>query len=167
MTKKRKWVEIDFNTRLAIAKYLNDGLKIVEIARILDRNYEVVRSEIKRFKKDGHYNPLLAQEEAVLSRKRTEEDKANRRKLDSDIKAYIEEKLSLQWSPRQIAKRIEKDIGVYVSYPTIYRYIREGLVKFEKKDLRQGGKKYNKTTEKRGKIKVGERAIMYRPTFRK
>lgn len=56
---------------------------------------------------------------------------------------------------------------IYISYPTIYRYIREGLVKYVKKDLRQGGKKFNKSTEKRGKIKVGDRAIMYRPTFRK
>ncbi|ALS71496.1 helix-turn-helix domain-containing protein [Staphylococcus aureus] len=163
--KKRK--EIDLNTRLAIAKYLCDGVSIANIARLLNRDYYLVWNELRRYTFDDVYDPVLAHELASLARKYTEKHKEEVRKLDDKAKAYIEEKLSKQWSPRQIAKKIEGDIGIYISYPTIYRYIREGLVKYEKKDLRQGGKKYNKSTEKRGKIKVGDRAIMYRPTLRK
>ena len=37
------------------------------------------------------------------------------------------------------------------------------MVKYVKKDLRQGGKKFNKSTEKRGKIKVGDRALCIGP----
>ncbi|HBI0691209.1 TPA: helix-turn-helix domain-containing protein, partial [Staphylococcus aureus] len=86
-----------------------------------------------------------------------------RRRLNDETKAYIEEKLSLKWSPRQIASQIEKDTGHYISYPTIYRYIRNGLVKVDvKRDMRQAGKKYNKSSEKRGKLDVGSRVIKYR-----
>ena len=63
---------------------------------------------------------------------------------------------------RQIASQIEK-IQNYISYPTIYRYIRNGLVKVDvKRDMRQAGKKYNKSSEKRGKLDVGSRVIKYR-----
>ena len=166
--KRRPRRKVDLYTRLSIAKYLNDGMSIASLARTLDRDYTVIYKEIKQYTFDGLYDPVLAQEMASVSQKLTEEEKANRRKLDDKIKIYIEEKLSKKWSPRQIASQIEKDIGVYVSYPTIYRYIRRGLVKVDiKKDMRHGGKKYNKSTEKRGKIKVGDRAIMYRPAFNK
>ncbi|AXG30382.1 helix-turn-helix domain-containing protein [Staphylococcus aureus] len=163
-TERRK---VDLNTRLAIAKYLYDGNSTSDIARLLDRDYSVILNELKRYTFDDIYDPVLAHELASKAYNHTEEHKEESRKLDDRTKVYIEEKLACQWSPRQIAERIEKDIGVYISYPTIYRYIREGLVKYVKKDLRQGGKKFNKSTEKRGKIKVGDRAIMYRPTFRK
>ncbi|HHQ5170699.1 TPA: helix-turn-helix domain-containing protein [Staphylococcus aureus] len=168
MSKERKKRRpIDLNTRLAIAKYLYDGVSTADIARLLNRAYFVIWNELKRYTFNNIYDPILAHELASEAYNHTEEHKEASRKLDGRTKAYIEEKLSQQWSPRQIAKKIEQDVGVYISYPTIYRYMREGLVEYVKKDLRQGGNKYNKTTEKRGKIKVGERAIMYRPTFRK
>ncbi|WPF96927.1 helix-turn-helix domain-containing protein [Staphylococcus aureus] len=163
----RKHRKIDLNTRLAIAKYLYDGVSIADIARLLNRQYVVIWREVRRYTFDGVYDPVLAHEFASVAYNYTEEDREQLRKIDDEAKKYIEEKLSRQWSPRQIAKRIEKDIGIYISYPTIYRYIRAGLVKYEKQDLRRKGKKFNKSTEKRGKIEVGDRAIMYRSKFSK
>ena len=40
MKKKRK--ELDYKTRLAIAKYLNDGLNIIQISKILGRDDAVL-----------------------------------------------------------------------------------------------------------------------------
>lgn len=161
-TERRK---VDLNTRLAIAKYLYDGNSTSDIARLLNRNYVVVWRELKRYTFNDIYDPIIAHELASKAYNHTEKHKEESRKLDDRTKVYIEKKLACQWSPRQIAERIEQDIGIYISYPTIYRYMREGLVEYVKKDLRQGGKKYNKSTEKRGKIKVGNRAIMYRSRF--
>ncbi|HGZ8877833.1 TPA: helix-turn-helix domain-containing protein [Staphylococcus aureus] len=139
MKKRKKRKELDYKTRLAIAKYLNDGLNIIQISKILGRD------------------------DAIKSRSISDEQVAKRRRLNDETKAYIEEKLSLKWSPRQIASQIEKDTGYYISYPTIYRYIRNGLVKVDvKRDMRQAGKKYNKSSEKRGKLDVGSRVIKYR-----
>ncbi|HGO2072826.1 transposase [Staphylococcus aureus] len=166
MSKERKKRRpIDLTTRLAIAKYLSDDVPIADIARLLNRAYFVIWNELRRYTFDDVYDPVLAHELASVTYNHTEEHKEKSRKLDNKTKVYIEGKLACQWSPRQIAERIEQDIGIYISYPTIYRYMREGLVEYVKKDLRQGGKKYNKSTEKRGKIKVGNRAIMYRSRF--
>lgn len=161
----RKRRETDFNMRLGIAKYLKDGYKISEIARILDRDYTVVYNEIRNRSVNGKYNPIEAQEDADDKQGFTEEEKAERRRINDTTKKYIEDKLAKKWSPRQIASQIEKDTGTYISYPTIYRYIRKGLVKVNhERDLRQGGKKYNKSSEKRGKLDVGNRVIRYRPS---
>ena len=158
MKKRKKRKELDYKTRLAIAKYLNDGLNIIQISKIL-----VLYREVNKRSVDGVYNPLLAEEDAIKSRSISDEQVAKRRRLNDETKAYIEEKLSLKWSPRQIASQIEKDTGYYISYPTIYRYIRNGLVKVDvKRDMRQAGKKYNKSSEKRGKLDVGSRVIKYR-----
>ena len=161
----RKRRETDFNMRLGIAKYLKDGYKISEIARILDRDYTVVYNEFRNRSVNGKYNPIEAQEDADDKQAFTEEEKAERRRINDTTKKYIEDKLAKKWSPRQIASQIEKDTGTYISYPTIYRYIRKGLVKVNhERDLRQGGKKYNKSSEKRGKLDVGNRVIRYRPS---
>ncbi|NKO44248.1 transposase [Staphylococcus aureus] len=156
---------MNLDTRLAIAKYLYDDVPIADIARLLDREYVVIWRELKRYTFDGFYDPVLAHELASEAYNHTEEHKEKSRKLDNNAKLYIENKLACQWSPQQISERIEQDIGIYISYTTIYRYMREGLVEYVKKDLRQGGKKYNKSTETRGKIKVGNRAIMYRSRY--
>ncbi|SCT28278.1 transposase [Staphylococcus caeli] len=166
MAKRKKREEVDYYTRLAIAKYISEGKSIAETARIINRNYRVVYDELrKRSDENGQYNPVLAEEHAIESRSFTAEDIEKRRALSPKTKAYIEEKLALKWSPRQIASQIEVDTGVYISYPTIYRYIRKGLVHVNReRDLRYGGKKYTKSTEKRGKLDVGHRVIRYRPS---
>ncbi|WP_239733436.1 transposase [Mammaliicoccus sp. J-M41] len=166
MGKRKKREEVDYYTRLAIAKYRNEGKSIAETARIINRNYRVVYDEIrKRSDENGEYNPVVAQEHAKESRRYKEETVIKRRSIRPETKAYIEEKLALKWSPRQIASQIEEDTGVYISYPTIYRYIREGVVEVNReRDLRHGGKKYNKSNEKRGKLDVGRRVIRYRPS---
>ena len=40
--KKEKRKELDYKTRLAIAKYLNDGLNIIQISKILGRDDAVL-----------------------------------------------------------------------------------------------------------------------------
>ena len=57
--KKRK--ELDYKTRLAIAKYLNDGLNIIQISKILGRDDAVLYREVNKRSVDGVYNPLLAE----------------------------------------------------------------------------------------------------------
>lgn len=107
MKKRKKRKELDYKTRLAIAKYLNDGLNIIQISKILGRDDAVLYREVNKRSVDGVYNPLLAEEDAIKSRSISDE---------------------------QVAKR----------------------------DMRQAGKKYNKSSEKRGKLDVGSRVIKYR-----
>ena len=59
--KKKKRKELDYKTRLAIAKYLNDGLNIIQISKILGRDDAVLYREVNKRSVDGVYNPLLAE----------------------------------------------------------------------------------------------------------
>ena len=69
-------------------------------------------------------------------------------KLKPKLIITIQEQLKLQWSPVQIAGRLQKQ-GVTVSHETIYKYIwkdkQEGGSLY--KELRHHGKKYNKRSK--------------------
>ncbi|HCZ5833660.1 TPA: hypothetical protein SIH63_000773 [Staphylococcus aureus] len=41
-TQRKRRVPVDLDTRLAIAKYLDDGLTILQIANILGRHHNVM-----------------------------------------------------------------------------------------------------------------------------
>lgn len=156
-TQRKRRIPVDLDTRLAIAKYIDEGLTILQIANILGRHHNVIYYELNhRSQKDGTYDPVKAHKMAKEIKKMPEKKKQEMRALNPAIKKYIEQKLSLKWSPRQISSEMENDIGYYVSFSTIYRYINTGQVRVNKvKDMRRGGKKYTKTTEERGKIKIG------------
>ncbi|WP_457806458.1 transposase [Staphylococcus aureus] len=155
--KRKKRQAMDLETRLAIKSYLEYGYSVLEIAELTGRHHNVIYYELNnRCQSDGTYNPIKAHQMAKETKKMSAEDKLKMSSLNDTIKKYIEQKLSLKWSPRQISSEMERDIGYYVSYSTIYRYIREGQVKVNKRtDLRRAGNKYTKSTEQRGKIKIG------------
>lgn len=48
MKKRKKRKELDYKTRLAIAKYLNDGLNIIQISKILGRDDAVLYREVNK-----------------------------------------------------------------------------------------------------------------------
>ena len=79
MKKRKKRKELDYKTRLAIAKYLNDGLNIIQISKILGRDDAVLYREVNKRSVDGVYNPLLAEEDAIKSRSISDEQVAKRR----------------------------------------------------------------------------------------
>ncbi|UBH13602.1 helix-turn-helix domain-containing protein [Macrococcus armenti] len=155
---KRK--RLTLKDRCAIAEYHAAGKNNSQIARLLNLNVNTVRNEIVSKSVNGVYNAVEAQKiyDANMS-----SHKGKLFKVDDEMIQYIEEKLALKWSPRQISARMPKDINKELSFATIYRLIRDKKVEYKKEDLRFKGNNYNKSTEKRGKIQVGNRAIMYRP----
>ncbi|MCU7557645.1 helix-turn-helix domain-containing protein [Macrococcus capreoli] len=156
----RKNYRLTFDDRCAIANYLDMGKNYSEIARLLNLKNTTVRNEIVNRSENGVYNAVQAQKHYDES---MQFNRGKFLKVDEDMIDYIEKKLALKWSPRQIAAKMPDDIGKYLSFATIYRLIRENKVEYKKTDLRFKGSNYNKSSETRGKIQVGERAIMYRP----
>ncbi|HCY9740653.1 TPA: hypothetical protein RU507_000909 [Staphylococcus aureus] len=53
-TQRKRRVPVDLDTRLAIAKYLDDGLTILQIANILGRHHNVM---VKRSFSNVHERP--------------------------------------------------------------------------------------------------------------
>jgi len=95
---------------------------IRSIARRLERNPSVVSREIKNNRtEEGRYQAYWAQKR---SERRRRQSRWRERIADRRVRGYVHEKLSLGWSPEQIAGRIRLDMpDKRVSHETIYQYV--------------------------------------------
>jgi len=131
--------------RACIAVYVEQGLKITQVAKLLNRDKSAISRELKRNRnKEGQYFAVGAQR------------KYNKRRKRCGRKAILTTKKSLYdavycgleqyWSPEQIANTLPNDAKIGVS--TIYRSIKNKLFPKEiTKKLRRYGKhlKHKKT----------------------
>ena len=141
--------------RYTIEVMLKQEYKQKEIALAIDKCPSVVSREIKRNKdlRSGEYRSKLAQRKSSERLK----TKNKRNRFTPELKRYVKQKLSIQWSPEQISNSHFDDDIEMVSHETIYQYIIT--------DKKQGGelyknlrrkKKYRKrigNQDNRGKIK--------------
>lgn len=124
--------------REQIEVWLRTGKKKKWIATKLNRDYSIIKREVKR--NSGEvlpYNAQLADEYAVRRRKKT-----NKRKLEKwqnkKLTEYVTKLLDNGWSPDEIAGRlkehppeeIKKCKDKFVSYESIYNWIYEGEGRF-------------------------------------
>jgi transposase, IS30 family len=114
--------------------------KIIDVAQKLGRH----RSNIYRainYINENNWSPINNQGNI---RKRARSQFSNITEL---VKNYIIEKLKIGWSPEIIGGRMKKDIGVQISFKTIYSYIW--------KDKTDGGTLYKMLPHKGKKYKYG------------
>lgn len=124
--------------RCCLREYYIKGKSYREIARLLGRNVSSVSRELRRnctFYRDiPRYYPYTAQRKSNLR------NSYRHRGMfwSKEVIDYIDEKLSLTWSPEQIANTpCELKIP---SFKTIYRWIDEGYLRSTLKNLRRKGK---------------------------
>jgi IS30 family transposase len=115
-------VHLLLREREAIAFGLRAGKGVRKIARELGRDHAVVSRELERNKgPDGTYDPYQAEK---FTRERENTSNRRRNQKDQGIMNYVAEKLNEDWSPEQVAGRIETDLpGCSICPETIYRYI--------------------------------------------
>ncbi len=103
-----------------------NGGRLRGIARWLQRSASSISRELKWNGSRGGYRAAEAQRQALRRRRRRSR---RARKMDYvPLRAYIDEKLGLYWSPEQIAGRGRQEPGDQrrqVSHETIYRFILE------------------------------------------
>lgn len=101
---------------------LRGGVSRREIARQLGRHPSVVTREIKsNSTEDGRYQAYWAQSRSARRRRSSRQ---RPRVADLRVRAYIDKKLKLGWSPEQISGRIRRDHPeLQVSHETVYQYI--------------------------------------------
>lgn len=100
-----------------------EGTGVREIAKVLGRDKGTISRELKRNASPKYrcYTPCQAQKRTDT--RRTEASRRPRLK-EEDIRQYVEEKLSVGWSPELIAGRLRMDHpGKTISYEAIYQYI--------------------------------------------
>lgn len=131
-----KGKEITFYERERIETYLRMKKKKIWIAKKLNRDYSIIKREIKRNSGDIlPYSATNAQYYAERRKKKTNKKKLEKRE-NKKLKEYVENKLKEGWSPEQISgvlkerppKEIKECRDKTISDESIYDYIynREG-----------------------------------------
>jgi IS30 family transposase len=128
----------------------NLGKSIRSIASVIGRHPSTVSRELKRNVEDENYSPNHAQM-LYASRKK----KCGRKLILSTPKTwkivrrlFVEE----QWSPEEISNRLKAEqVGVTISYTTIYRGIYSGI--FETESLNKGNRGLIRSLRHRGKTR--------------
>lgn len=139
--------------RCCLREYYVKGKSYREIARLLGRNVSSVSRELRRnctyYRDIPRYYPYTAQRKSNLR------NSYRHRGMfwSQEILNYIDEKLSLTWSPEQIANTpYELKLP---SFKTIYRWIDERYLKSTIKNLRRKGKT-RKRLGKGGRFTTGK-----------
>lgn len=116
--------------RETLQRCLEQGYSLRRIGQILGYSAATICKERKRNTINGRYEALSAHQRSVNRRKRA---CYRKRKLPLELEAYIFEKISLYWSPEQVAGRLKVDFpdrcDMRVSFATIYRRIARGVKK--------------------------------------
>lgn len=119
------YARISFSEREELSRYLALGLGTREIARKLQRDHGALSREINNGGGQKDYRAHLAERRSRKKRKR----QGCKRKLEtnSKLRKYVLEKLTLFWSPEQIANSLKinysKDTSMRISPETIYSYV--------------------------------------------
>ena len=149
MTNKN-YTHIKKAERLEIAILLNKKYSYREIAKVLKRGASSISEEINNNNVNGIYDPQKADHKAYVKRKYS---KYQGMKVVSDIKLwnYLKEKLQEDWSPENIAGRIENmDTCVRsISPKSIYKFIYSSYGRNLERYLAYKGKKRKPKTSKK------------------
>ena len=157
--------------REKIETYLRMKKKKKWIAKKLNRDYSIIKREIKR--NSGEYMPYASATADRLAEKRAR--KTNVRKLDKprniELKKFVEEKLNEDLSPEQIAGTLkeypQENITETISHESIYDYIYHHAEKQKEfyRHLRTGRKqRQRKFSRKYGSAAIKNRiSIHLRP----
>lgn len=108
--------------REVIADLRRGGASLRAIGRVLGRPASTIKRELDARSHEGRYQPYAAQRAWAASRPRP---KTSKLVTDVSLREYVQEKLSVQWSPEQISHTLTKefpdDESMRVSPETIYQ----------------------------------------------
>lgn len=165
---RKTYISLSSEERDKIAVLRASGLSQNEIARVLGRNKGTISRELRRNCSPVYevYLPHKAQERA----ERCKHQAGKRERLKNEtIRKYVRVKLSLGWSPEQIAGRLSIDHpGLKISYEAIYQYIYDPeikkqidlvpcLVRSHKRRKRRGQSKKHRRSHIPNRVSIDQR----------
>lgn len=115
--------------RQRIATLRGQGLGVREIARRIERSPATVSRELRRYRRphDRHYDADLAH---VRAREKARRPRRPRLSRDTELRAVVQGKLELEWSPEQIAGWLRATFpgrpSWHVCHETIYQALYYG-----------------------------------------
>lgn len=123
MFMERRYKQLSLEERDRITEMRAGGFSLRAIAEVLGRSPSTITREVGRNSSPAYmlYMSHRAHDRAV---KRKEEAARRPRLKDRETESYVLEKLSLGWSPEQIAGRISMEhSGLSISHEAIYQYV--------------------------------------------
>lgn len=150
----KKYSHLTYEQRCQIQTLKDRRDSVESIAKALGVHRSAIYRELARNSGKQGYRYKQAQKK---SENRRSLKPSPNKKMTSAMLKIIEEKIQLDWSPKQISGWLKKHEQLSVSYETIYQYIWADKKKMGTlyKHLRHHGKKYNK----RSKGKAGRGCI--------
>lgn len=139
----KTYTHLSFEERFVIEKLYNGKSTIREIAVYLGRSPNTISHELKKNLVNGSYEAEKAQVKVSQRRWRAKRQ-CLKVALDSFLVRFVEAKLQLKWSPRQISGYLKKELGITCSAKAIYKFIESrGLERhlFWRWNKKKGGRK--------------------------
>ncbi len=113
-----KYSHLTLEERCRLRGLMEMGLGVSEIARRLGRHRATIHREIGRNRCVNSYRPDSADRRAWARKLR-----GSRIERSTRLRAHVEDRLAMGWSPEQIAGRMElEEVEHRVSAESIYRY---------------------------------------------
>ena len=158
-----KHLSITERELISILKAQNKSLR--EIALEVKRDPATISRELKRNAPPVHTGYYLAHKAHQRSEKRTRKAHQRQRLKNDAISAYVHEKLSLGWSPEQIAGRLPVEHpGFSISHEAVYQYIYKEhseliplLAQSHKKRHKKGHSRKNKKSHIPNRVGIQDR----------
>jgi transposase, IS30 family len=120
--------DVTFFERQKLQYLLRTKLSMRAIAKIMRRNHTIVIREVKR--NGGSREKYRADNAQKQYEKRKHKKHIGKLEKHNDLRKYVEEKISHDWSPEQIAGRLKEHSpkslnGLTISHESIYYWIYE------------------------------------------
>src|ERR1700748_1251730 len=141
--------QLTLEERYHIEVYLDEGRSQAEIARQLGRDPSTISRELRRNR------PARVRYTALSAAKQTQQRRIAKgersQKIRGKLKALVEQKLRLSWSPEQISGRLRLELGIRISHETIYQHVLRdtGRCGYLRYCLRFGGYKHHRFKKSR------------------
>lgn len=165
---KKTYTSLSGEERDAIAILRTQGLSLNEIAKVLSRNKSTISRELRR-NRSPVYNVYLPHRANDRANCRKQQAGKRDRLKNETIRKYVRTKLSLGWSPEQIAGRLPIDHPEFkISHEAIYQYIYNPstrkqidlipcLARSHKRRKRKGQSKKHRKSHIPNRVSINER----------
>lgn len=157
----KTYKHLGFEERFMIEKLWRGNISIREIAIFLDRSPNTISHELKKNLVNGNYEAEKAQLK-VNQRRWRAKSQCLKVALDSFLVRFVEAKLQLKWSPKQISGHLKLELGITCSAKAIYKFIEHRGLEYHLFwgwNKRRGGPKKQKHTG----VNDGRKYIDIRP----
>ena len=162
-----RYQQLSLDERYQIHALLRQGQTQAAIAKVLGRHPSTISREIARNSDPRAPAPYLPTRAARFAHQRRVAKGERSRKIQGPLRALVEQKLALSWSPEQIAGRLRLELGISISHETIYQHVLRDCQKrgFLRYCLRFGGYKQHryKKSKKGDRTRARKNWIDQRP----